>query len=73
MRRAQDGARPNGKPLGNGSEGEREIEVFPMNPRRPEWPAADFIVGNPPFIGGNDVRARLGEGYAEALWEAHPR
>lgn len=41
-------------------------------PRRPEWPSAEFIVGNPPFIGGKDLRARLGDAYAEALWAAHP-
>lgn len=43
------------------------------NPRRPDWPQADYIVGNPPFIGGKDVRARLGDGYATALWKAHPK
>ncbi|WP_230782539.1 class I SAM-dependent DNA methyltransferase [Sphingomonas sp. Leaf37] len=43
------------------------------NPRRPEWPEADYIVGNPPFIGGKDVRGRLGEAYATALWKAHPK
>ncbi|ANY18891.1 hypothetical protein A6F68_00356 [Tsuneonella dongtanensis] len=43
------------------------------NPRRPEWPEADFIVGNPPFIGGKDIRDRLGSAYAEALWKANPR
>ncbi len=43
------------------------------NPRRPEWPEADFIVGNPPFIGGKDIRDRLSGGYAEALWAANPR
>ena len=31
-----------------------------------------YIVGNPPFIGGKDLRARLGEDYAKALWAAHP-
>lgn len=41
-------------------------------PKRPAWPAADFIVGNPPFIGGKDLRERLGAAYAEALWTAHP-
>ena len=41
------------------------------NPRTPDWPAAEFIVGNPPFIGGKDIRARMGDGYAEALWRAH--
>lgn len=43
------------------------------HPRRPAWPEADFIVGNPPFIGGKDVRERLGSDYAEALWRAHPK
>lgn len=41
-------------------------------PRRPDWPAADYIVGNPPFIGGKDLRVRLGDAYATALWQAHP-
>lgn len=45
-------------------------ETWP-NPRRPEWPTAEYIVGNPPFIGGKDLRARLGDGYTEALWAAH--
>jgi hypothetical protein len=45
-------------------------ETLP-NSRRPEWPEAEFIVGNPPFIGGKDIRARLGDAYAEALWDAH--
>ena len=42
------------------------------NPRRPEWPDAEFIIGNPPFIGGKDIRARQGDAYVEALWKAHP-
>jgi len=41
------------------------------NPRRPDWPEAEFIVGNPPFIGGKDLRARLGSDYVETLWKAH--
>jgi SAM-dependent methyltransferase len=48
-------------------------EEFYPNPRRPEWPDAEFIVGNPPFIGGSYLRSRLGEHYAEALWRAHPQ
>lgn len=43
------------------------------NPRRPEWPPADFIIGNPPFIGAKLFRERLGGDYAEALWAANPR
>jgi hypothetical protein len=37
------------------------------NPRRATWPAADYIVGNPPFIGAATLRAALGDGYVEAL------
>jgi hypothetical protein len=44
------------------------------NPRRPKWPEADYIVGNPPFIGkGSPMRTALGEAYVEALWAAHPQ
>ncbi len=42
-----------------------------QNARRPEWPAAEFIVGNPPFIGGSFLRARLSNAFAEALWAVH--
>ena len=49
------------------------VEVFDYpNAERAEWPKADFIIGNPPFIGGKDIRAELGDGYAEALWRAYP-
>lgn len=51
--------------------GGREAYIYP-NARQPDWPAADFIVGNPPFVGGKDLRGRLDEGEAEALWGAHP-
>ena len=45
----------------------QRVETYP-NARRPDWPEAEFIVGNPPFIGGSTLRARLGDGYVEALW-----
>jgi len=38
-----------------------------LNPRRTEWPQADVVVGNPPFIGNKRMRAALGDGYVEAL------
>ena len=41
-------------------------------PRRPVWPEAEFIVGNPPFIGGANIRREQGDAYIEALWAAHP-
>ncbi len=53
------------------TEGGKRVEALP-NARRPVWPDAEFIVGNPPFIGGKDVRSRLGATYAQALWRAHP-
>ncbi len=34
-----------------------------------EWPAADVIVGNPPFLGGKLIRRELGNAYADALFE----
>jgi hypothetical protein len=48
-----------------------EVHTY-ANARQPEWPEAEFIVGNPPFIGGKDIRARLGDERTEALWAAHP-
>jgi hypothetical protein len=38
-----------------------------LNPRKAEWPTADYIIGNPPFIGAAPMRATLGDGYVEAL------
>ncbi len=32
-----------------------------------EWPAADVIVGNPPFLGGSVMRSELGDNYVETL------
>ena len=33
-----------------------------------DWPAADVIVGNPPFLGGKRLRAGLGDEYVERLF-----
>lgn len=52
---------------------EAQIPVYSYtNPRPAKWPEAEYIVGNPPFIGGKDMRAELGDGYAEAAWKARP-
>jgi len=32
-----------------------------------DWPAADVVVGNPPFLGGSKKRGELGAAYANAL------
>jgi hypothetical protein len=38
----------------------------------PEWPEADVIVGNPPFLGGNKIRQQLGDEYVEGLFALYP-
>ena len=55
-----------GKPV---PDEDARVEVWRyVKPRAAKWPKADFIVGNPPFIGGKDVRERLGDGYFDALF-----
>ena len=44
-----------------------------LKPQPAKWPEADFIIGNPPFIGDKRMRDALGEGYTEALRAAYPR
>ena len=43
-----------------------------VNPRKAAWSQADFVVGNPPFIGNKRMRTALGDGYVEALRGAWP-
>ena len=43
-----------------------------LNPRPAAWPEADYVVGNPPFIGNWRMRQALGDGYAEALRRTYP-
>jgi hypothetical protein len=63
-----------GRPMTRANSDGNPMEVYRYdNPRQPEWPEAEFIVGNPPFIGGKDLRGRLGDECAEALWGAHPQ
>jgi hypothetical protein len=42
-------------------------------PRPAKWPEADFIIGNPPFIGNKRMRDTLGDGYTEAIRAAYPK
>jgi hypothetical protein len=49
-------------------------EVY-INPRKAEWPEADYVIGNPPFIGASGMRRALGDGYVDALrktWKEVP-
>ena len=36
-------------------------------PSEPAWPKVDFIVSNPPFLGGKLLRRNLGDAYVDAL------
>ena len=37
------------------------------NPIEPEWPAADIIIGNPPFLGSKKMRTELGDTVTKML------
>ncbi len=37
------------------------------DPSEPGWPKVDFIVSNPPFLGGKMLRRNLGDAYVDAL------
>jgi hypothetical protein len=52
-------------------QGVRPLDTF-VNPRPAVWPQADFIVGNPPFLGASRMREDLGDGYTETLRAAYP-
>lgn len=40
----------------------------PAHPREAQWPEADVIVGNPPFLGGKRLRTELGNDYVETMF-----
>ena len=43
----------------------------PEHPAEPEWPAAEFIVGNPPFLGGKLLRTGLSDAYVDTLFKRY--
>ena len=40
----------------------------PQHPAEPEWPPAEFIIGNPPFLGHFPFRESLGDDYVDAVY-----
>jgi type II restriction/modification system DNA methylase subunit YeeA len=40
-------------------------------PYEPTWPPAEYIVGNPPFLGGKLLRRELGDQYVDALFDLY--
>ncbi len=43
----------------------------PDDPKEPEWPDAEFIVGNPPFLGAKKLRTELGDDYVNNLFSMY--
>lgn len=43
-----------------------EVERY-INPTKARWPEADYVVGNPPYLGARTVRLALGHDYLEAI------
>ena len=41
----------------------------PDEPKEPEWPKVDYIVGNPPFLGTKLMREYMGDEYVDDLHE----
>ena len=37
----------------------------------PEWPEADVVIGNPPFLGGKRLIKELGEEYVSKMFAAY--
>jgi hypothetical protein len=40
--------------------------------QRPPWPKADYIVGNPPYVGNKQMREALSSAYVDRLRRAYP-
>ena len=59
------GALPGHGPAESGDDGEPVIAA--PGASEAEWPAADVIIGNPPFLGGSKKRGQLGDAYFQAL------
>ena len=43
----------------------------PEHPAEPEWPAAEFIMGNPPFLGSQLIRGNLPESHTDSLFHLY--
>lgn len=62
-----EGRNPILRPLGNI---ECRDAILTENDERAEWPDADVVVGNPPFLGNKKMIGELGEEYVTALRKA---
>jgi hypothetical protein len=58
------------QPLNNIREQDALLDLLtdPSKPREAEWPDADVVVGNPPFLGAKLLRTSLGDEYVENMF-----
>ena len=49
------------------SENIRLMDAIVSDNGEPEWPAVDFIVGNPPFLGDKLMRREMGDDYVDGV------
>jgi type II restriction/modification system DNA methylase subunit YeeA len=60
------------QPLNNIREQDALLDLSdPSKLREAEWPEADVVVGNPPFLGRKFLRGALGDRYLDALFEVY--
>ena len=45
--------------------------ILTPDAREPEWPAADVVIGNPPFLGGKLLITHLGEDYVARMFKTY--
>jgi len=45
----------------------RHMDSIVSETGEPEWPAVDFIIGNPPFLGDKLMRRELGDAYVDRV------
>ena len=45
--------------------------ILTPDDREPEWPVADVVIGNPPFLGGKLLITHLGEDYVARMFKTY--
>jgi type II restriction/modification system DNA methylase subunit YeeA len=59
------------KPIHNVVEMDAILRQENGKPIEPEWPNVDYIIGNPPFLGGKRLRTELGGEYVDDLFTVY--
>jgi type II restriction/modification system DNA methylase subunit YeeA len=65
----QNSFRPKEEPILRSFDNIKCADALLCGDQESAWPEVDFIVGNPPFLGGKLLRSVLGDGYVNNLFE----